>query len=65
MINIRILHSPGMAIDPDRSEVTGRTDSIETAAGLIQATLMDMDKNDTTDKLDGIDVDVLVVITRR
>lgn len=65
MINIRILHSPGMATDPDRSEVTGRTDSIEGAAGLIQSALMDMDKNDVTDKMDGDDIDILVVITRR
>lgn len=54
-----------MATDPDRSEVTGRTDSIEGAAGLIQSALMDMDKNDVTDKMDGDDIDILVVITRR
>jgi hypothetical protein len=65
MINIKIIHSPGMAVNSYISEISGKTDSIEAAAGLIQSKMMDIDKDDSTDQMDGADIDVLVVITRR
>jgi hypothetical protein len=54
-----------MAVNSYISEISGKTDSIEAAAGLIQSKMMDIDKDDSTDQMDGADIDVLVVITRR